>query len=265
MINKTHNKLKLRREEFLTALPFPHLILDDFFTKSFYNKLIKKIEMKHSTKNKKIFTSTVENEKTIYLNQNIPIIQEIAEKLSAQKWLKMLEEVSNLDNVCAPDIDYGSLSNFHQMNENGVLVSHVDHSCHPNTRSKHVLNIIIYLSKDWHSKYGGNTLLYDHKGKKIIKKIDYIPNRAVLFLHTPYSFHGVDRISGNRKEKRKSFYIDYYSDEQSPYDKLNLNFPNKFFDHGTTFILPKFTDYLKIENIKYTRTLIKYNLNKMFR
>ena len=36
MINKKYNNLNKRKKEFLTATPFPHLILDDFFTKSFY-------------------------------------------------------------------------------------------------------------------------------------------------------------------------------------------------------------------------------------
>ena len=45
--------------------------------------------------------------------------------------------------------------------KSGFLGSHVDHSHHPTTHKKHVLNIIIYLSKEWESQFGGNTLLFN--------------------------------------------------------------------------------------------------------
>lgn len=264
MINKIHKNLIKRKEEFLTAAPFPHLILDDFFTKNFFKELVKILNSQNYDKKSITFNSTVENEKKIFLNQNIPIIQKIAVKLSEPSWLNVLKEVSDIDDIVAPDLKFGSLSNFHEMSRNGILGSHVDHSSHPITGSKHVMNIIIYLSNDWQSLYGGNTLFYNYNGKKVIKKINYVPNRAVLFLHTPYSFHGVDKILDTRDEKRQSFYIDYYSNKNSPYSGFNLNFPNKYFHHGTTFILPKLSDYFKIKNLKYTGTLIKYNFNKMF-
>ena len=174
-----------------------------------------------------------------------------------------LKNLSGISDIHAPDINHGSLSNYHEMNKNGLLGSHVDHSQHPITKSKHVLNIIIYLSHDWKVKHGGKTLLYNKNGTEVIKEIDYIPNRAVLFLHTPYSFHGVSPVLNNGKAKRKSFYIDYYSNVKKPFQHLQLEFPNIFFKHGTTFILPSLMDYFKMTNLKYTKTLINYHLKRM--
>ena len=261
MINKVHYDLAAKKNEFMEAKPFPHLVLDDFFTSEFFHRLNGSLKNKKNI-GVKTFSSIVENEKTIFLNQNISLIQDIAKTLSEEKWLGNLRELTNILDLNAPDINYGSLSNYHEMNQNGVLGSHVDHAIHPQTRSKHVLNIIIYLSKHWHYEYGGNTLLFDLKGKKIIKKIEYIPNRAVIFLHSPYSFHGVDKITKQTNEKRKSFYIDYYSNLSDPYKNLNLDFPKKFFNHGTTFVFENASEYLKIKNFKYTKTLLKYNINK---
>jgi hypothetical protein len=262
MINKIHYDLVIKKDDFLDAKPFPYLVLDNFFTPKFFERLNVYLNKVKKTSDIKKFSSSVENEKTIFLNQNISLIEDIAKNLSDEKWLNNIRELTKISDLNAPDINHGSLSNYHEMKQNGVLGSHVDHAIHPKTRSKHVLNIIIYLNKNWHHEYGGNTLLYDLKGKKIIKKIEYIPNRAVIFLHTPYSFHGVDKITKQTNEKRKSFYIDYYSDLQNPYQTFNLDFPKNFFSHGTTFVFQNVLEYLKIKNYNYTKTLLKYNINK---
>ena len=67
------------------------------------------------------------------------------------------------------------------------------------------------------------TLFFDQKGKNIIKEVKYKPNRAILFLHTPYSFHGVKEIN-TKKKIRSSIYVDYYSKSTNPYENINLKF-----------------------------------------
>ena len=264
MINKIYTNFDHKVNEFRHASPFPHLILDNFFTKNFFEKLEQGIVVNEEIDVKKKFSSIVENSKIIYQNNKLPFIEEINKELSKTKWLSVLRNLSGIEDLHAPDINYGSLSNYHEMNKNGLLGSHVDHSQHPIIKSKHVLNIIIYLSHDWQVEYGGKTLLYNKYGTKVIKEIDYIPNRAVIFLHTPYSFHGVSSVLNNEEVKRKTFYIDYYSNLKNPYTHLQLKFPNTFFKHGTTFILPTLVDYFKINNLKYTKTLVNYYLKRIF-
>ena len=155
------------------------------------------------------------------------------------------------------------LANYHEMGTNGFLGSHVDHSTDPSNGLPHVLNIILYLSSDWKENFGGATLLFDKKGKKIVSKIKYKKNRAIVFLHTPYSFHGVERLKNNKSLKRKTLYVDYYSESMKPFENFDLDFPNKWFKHGTTFVLPKRTDYLKYKNWSYTKSLIKYKIEHL--
>ena len=58
-------------------------------------------------------------------------------------------------------------------------------------------------------------------------------------------------------------YVDYYSDSYNPYKNFNLSFPNKWFSHGTTFVLKNNLDYLKKKNWFYAKSLLKYRLNKL--
>ena len=126
----------------------------------------------------------------------------------------------------------------------------------------HVLNIIIYLSENWNSSFGGNTLLFNKKGRKVEKIIEFVPNRLLIFLHTPYSFHGVDSLKPNLKQVRKTLYLDFYSDLDDPYKHLSLPFKNHFFNHGATFVLKNKLSYLKPLNFYYTKALLKYKINQ---
>ena len=111
--------------------------------------------------------------------------------------------------------------------------------------------------------FGGSTLLFNKNGRKVKAQIPYKRNRAVIFLHTPYSFHGVERLKNNLNIKRKSLYVDYYSESLKPFNHIKLDFPNKWFSHGTTFILPNKSEYFKIKNWRYTKSLIRYNINRL--
>ena len=148
------------------------------------------------------------------------------------------------------------------MYESGFLGTHVDHSSEPDTGLPHVLNIILYLSKKWDKSWGGATMFANKNGRKIEKTINYIPNRAVIFLHSPFTFHGVTKIKNNLV-KRSTIYVDYYSRNKNPYNHLDLNFKNVWFKHPTTFILPKFKDYFLKKNRVYLKKMVKHKIKSL--
>ena len=264
LINSKYHNLANYIDKFRFAEPFPFIILDNFLIDDCFKELQKFISV-DNIENKKIgknFNTAVENNKWISKNMDLPKrIKLVTECLNCPEWISNLEKFSGIKEIFSTDVGNTQLANYHEMNSNGFLGSHVDHSSDPNTGRPHVLNIILYLSEIWKDEWGGSTLFYDNKGKKIIKEVKYAPNRAVIFLHTPYSFHGVSKINLN-KYKRSSIYVDYYSKVKNPYDHLKLNFSSKWFKHETCFVLPRFADYLKPRNIYYTKTLIKYNIKK---
>jgi hypothetical protein len=106
---------------------------------------------------------------------------------------------------------------------------------------------------------GGNNYFSQSKWNKNFKVINYIPNRAVIFLHTPFTFHGVTKLQNNLI-KRSSLYVDYYTSDLNPYSHLKLDFKNVWFKHPTTFILPKFKDFFLKKNRKYLVKMIKHKI-----
>ncbi len=262
IINNKYLNLNKYKKTFHSGTPFPHLILDNFLTQNFFKKL--KLEGFNTSKKKgKNFNTELEKNKWISKNTQLPKqIKLIINELNKKEWINNLSQLSKIDNLFSSKVSNMDLANYHEMKDKGYLGPHVDHSSDPDTGSPHVLNLLLYLSKKWDNKWGGSTLLFDKQGKKIIKEIQYKPNRAIIFLHSPYSFHGVKKISKN-KYTRSSIYVDYYSNELSPYKNIDLKFEKKWFKHGTFFILPNKTDYLKLKNYRYIKTFFSYNLKKI--
>ena len=260
IINQKYKSLSKLKKDFFSASPFPHIILDDFLDKRYFKALTEKLKKNDDIVMGKRFTSDVESKKSISKNSQLPdLVSNIVDELNSQKWINKFKILTGIKTLVAANAE---LANYHEMKSGGLLGPHVDHSSEPNLGLPHVLNIIIYISSDWEVDFGGSTIFFNSTGIEAKSKVEYIPNRAVIFLHTPYSFHGVDRLKGNGDIKRKTLYTDFYSKSFTPYKSMELPFRNHWFKHGTTFILPKSSDYLKSKNRKYAKTYIKYLFTK---
>ena len=266
IINSRHLNLQARKQEFIAAFPFPHIVLDDFLEADILEDLKSISENTNAAVGGKTFSSAVERKKWISLNSVLPDpIKQVVDALNTEAWVKNMIDLTGIASLVSTSNGNTKLANYHVMEPGGELGSHVDHSYEPTLGIPHVLNVIVYLSENWEENAGGATLFYDQKGKNIISRIAYRPNRAVLFLHSPYTFHGVEKVSENARFKRKTVYVDYYSQSYQPYDGMKLNFDLNWFKHGTTFKLNNYLDYLKPENRQYAKALLQYQLNKLIK
>lgn len=266
IISNKHMTIGDCRGDFLAAEPFPHIVLDDFLEDEFFISLKNDFKDKANSVNGKKFDTVVEGKKWISLNSSLPeSIKSIVDVLNSDVWVDNMRALTGISSLISTDYGNTKLANYHVMRPGGVLGSHVDHSFEPESGIPHVLNILIYLSEDWAIDAGGGTLFYNKTGKKVIKKVEYKPNRAVLFLHSPYSFHGVERINTDPMNVRRTIYVDYYSTSYQPYDDMQLAFDKKWFKHGTMFKLAHVYEYFQKKNMHYTKSLVQYHLNRYLR
>ena len=264
LINKIHYSLNKRRAEFISAKPFPYIVLEKFLTTDTFKKIAKELNQKKITLGKS-FNSNVEANKSISLNTNLSnTLINIINELNSPEWVNSLKDLTGIVDITGTKNGNSMLANYHEMKTNGILGSHVDHSSEPLDKRAHVLNVIVYLSDNWNSIYGGDTQLYDRSGQKIVREVKYKSNRALIFLHTPFSFHGVSELKNPIENPRRTLYVDYYSELISPYSHINMDFPNIWFNHKTTFKLKNKIDYFKPNNLNYLRNLIEYSFNKKF-
>ena len=63
VINTKHKNLKLRQNEFLSANPFPYLVIDDFLEKDFFSNLKLVIEENTKSVEGRTFDTVVEKKK----------------------------------------------------------------------------------------------------------------------------------------------------------------------------------------------------------
>ena len=140
----------------------------------------------------------------------------------------------------------------HAMMPGSFLAPHTDHTMDMNgTNAYHVLNIVFYVSDEWDPNWGGGTSIHKANGE-IYTDVEYRPNRAVVFMHSPISVHGTTEVANFAKANRFSVYFDYYSNEAKPYKHLNIKKFNLAWSPHL-FYLKSFWAYFKPKNNKYLK------------
>lgn len=97
------------------------------------------------------------------------------------------------------ELDFGlNGGGWHMHGPSGNLNVHLDYNVHPKLAEQRKLNIIVYLTPDWNPKWGGGLELWAHNDntyepKELVKTVDNVYNRAVIFDTTQNSWHGLPR------------------------------------------------------------------------
>lgn len=136
--------------------------------------------------------------------------------LCSGEFVDFVKEVTGIKNIYP---DYGLHGGgWHMHGTGGNLNVHKDYSIHPKLNLQRKFNLIIYLTDDWDTSWGGGLEMWDHdqQNDKPLKKekvIDCIYNRAILFDTTQNSWHGLPNyLTCPDQIYRKSLAIYYLTD-----------------------------------------------------
>lgn len=137
-------------------------------------------------------------------------------KLNSKFFIENLQKITNTDKLY-PDIGLHG-AGWHIHGNGGKLNVHLDYSIHPKLKLQRKYNLILYLSQDWDSEWGGNLEFWSHddinkkpKEKSAIVECKF--NRAVIFDTTKNSWHGFnDPINCPEGVYRKSIACYYLTD-----------------------------------------------------
>jgi hypothetical protein len=210
------NFLNLRKQ-FKAAGPFNHVVIDNFFEEDTAERLVEEfpefdsdswheylnpIEIKRTCNNWNVFP-----ERT-YQVFNYLCSREFTDEISKLTGGKLHPD---------PGLNGGG---WHTHRESGKLNTHLDYSIHPKLKLERKLNIIIYISKGWRPEWGGNLGLWEHNEPdnscgELIKTVDCIFNRAVIFDTTQNSWHGLPDPIVCPKSKTRNSLAAYYTCEPS--------------------------------------------------
>ena len=100
----------------------------------------------------------------------------------------------------------------------GKLNIHLDYNINPKLNLQRKLNLIVYLTEDWDTSWGGGLELWSHNeetnlplNREVV--VDNIFNRAILFDTTQNSWHGLPQpITCPEGVYRKSIAVYYMTD-----------------------------------------------------
>lgn len=209
MIQIVSNRdLSSYRNAWLTAKPFPHIVLNNFVDNA-------------SSLNEEFPDSAWPNwiplgdayQKNKYICSDIdkfPLsIRNLMVELSSPNFLRTIEQITAIEGLIPdPYLEGGGL---HISLAGGTLAPHTDFHIYQKLGLYRRLNLLLYLNESWHEGDGGELELTHSKVQSMEKYlIEPLFNSAVLFLTDDKSIHGFSSPirSGT---VRKSIAVYYYT------------------------------------------------------
>jgi len=206
------------REAFMTAQPFKHVMIEDFFEPAFAEQLL--AEFPSFDKKLSINESGYASGKSVNTNiRSISVVyQRLYEVLGSQPFLNYVSQLSGIPGLLLDPKMFGGGT--HENRHGQDLDPHVDFNYDESRQLHRRLNLIVYLNKDWKSEWGGALEIHSNPRRpdeNRIHSFDPLFNRCVMFETNEYSWHGFPKIQlpeDKRYLSRKSLSIYLYTKDR---------------------------------------------------
>lgn len=209
--------IKNNIDVFRSSKPFNHLVIDNFFIDDIANKLVKEFP-DYNSSHWHVYDNAIENKKTCNdWNKFGKTTYTTFEYLNTH-FLNYLNAFMSQTLYSDPGLHGGG---WHIHGNGGKLNIHLDYDIHPKLQMQRKLNLIVYMTPNWNSQWGGGLELWDHdestnSPKSCITTIENKFNRAVLFDTTQNSWHGLpEELKCPNNEYRRSL-ATYYLCNPAP-------------------------------------------------
>ena len=210
-----------KREEYASAQPFPHTVMDDFLPEEVLDAVL--AEFPRPDQDWFAFDSPLERKLATKDDATMgPATRALLWELNGPAFVEFLERLTGIAPLVAdPHFEGGGL---HQIERGGHLKVHADFNRHPRTHLERRLNVLIYLNRDWRDEYGGHLELWDREMKQAEARVLPVFNRCVVFTTTSTSYHGhPDPLTCPEGVTRKSMALYYYSKDRPPEESGNTH------------------------------------------
>lgn len=195
------------RLSYLTAQPFPHLIVDDFCDADRLAEMVASVPELENKSRDYIFAGN-KFEKSNYRELG-PLFDELYEDLRSDRMNEFLRWISCRDVFVDPANHGGGL---HQGKSGSFLDMHVDFNYHPmHDLWYREFNLLLYLNRDWRPEWGGNLRIEDLR-TGVQNEFEVPFNRMIFQQCAPYTLHGYDPTSFPEGVHRTSIATYAYSE-----------------------------------------------------
>jgi Rps23 Pro-64 3,4-dihydroxylase Tpa1-like proline 4-hydroxylase len=204
-------------DKFQKAEPFPHILIPNFLTDEYAQKLrsdfanpdetwykyFNPIEVKFA--NDKNFSDSYTN---------------LINALSHKNIIHKMSEMTGIKGLCYDEYLHGA--GLHAHPRGGFLNMHLDYEKHPINGKERRLNIILYLvDDDWEESWNGDTQLWDKDMKECVVKSFPKFNYAIIFRTNDISWHGMPNTvlcpEGRYRKTFAYYYVSPFENEKIAY------------------------------------------------
>ena len=215
-------------KSFITAKPFHHVVIDDFFDEGSALALSKEFPDFHDPL-WFVYNNPLEKKKTCNEWNRFPRnIYSTLTYLNSPQFIAKLKKITGIKKLY-PDVGLHG-GGLHIHGKGDKLNVHLDYSIHPKLKLQRKINLIIYLGEGWNPEWGGQLELWSADKKECITSVDTLFNRAIIFDTTQKSYHGLPTpLSCPDDCYRKSLAVYYLTDapENCPTNSKAIYIPTK--------------------------------------
>jgi len=173
-------------EEYINAQPYEHLVIPNFFTDEYAELLGKNIPDPDETWYK--YDNPFEGKYLFNKFNDGDFVKSTIDSLYSPECLECMTKISRISNLEPdPHLNAGGI---HAYPRNGISGIHLDYNIHPISKKERRVSILIYMSKEWKSEWGGQLKIWDSALTEC-KTINHgLWNTAVIFKTNGMTYHG---------------------------------------------------------------------------
>jgi hypothetical protein len=180
-----------RADEYRSAAPFPHAVLDDFLPGELARELSRSFPAFDD-----IAWIERDNEQNRRRYQHdetrVPsLLREMLRELNSRQFILFVETLTGIDNLLPDPFFVGG--GVHESERGDFLNVHADFNWHHKLQAHRRCNVLIYLTEDWDEAWGGATELWDREMSGPLVSVTPQFNRALVFSTSEHSNHGQPR------------------------------------------------------------------------
>lgn len=215
---------------FVQAQPYRHIVIDNFFTDEVAAELLKEFPDYDSDVWNAHYHNPLEDKKACDHWLRFPkMTYRVFHYLASAEFEQHIQTLSGQTTIYADRGLHGG--GWHAHARGGKLNIHLDYSIHPKLGLERHYNLIVYMTPEWQSSWGGGLELWSHddvtnQPKEMVTYVENRFNRAVIFDTTQNSWHGLPRnLTCPQGVVRRSLAMYYLTDpEQSAPNRLRAKF-----------------------------------------
>jgi Rps23 Pro-64 3,4-dihydroxylase Tpa1-like proline 4-hydroxylase len=172
---------------------YSHCVIDDFLNESVANKIATDFPAYDSGLFNGEYDNQIELKRTCNIWDRFPAsIYQLITYLNSTSFIDVLSNYADCDRLYPdPGLHGGGL---HSYTQGGKLNPHLDYNLHPKLGLQRKYNLLIYITPDWQTEWGGDFGIWNSSGVApvhLIKQISPVFNRAVFFDTTQPCWHGL--------------------------------------------------------------------------